>query len=166
MNEYRDRILGLLGPDDPFEVLSETPRLAAELLDRIGESGFSRPFAPGKWTAREIFAHLADAEQALGFRVRQIVTGGPGHVIQALDQDLWARPYSRLDPAAAVRVLEALRPWNLAYYRTLGPADLARTALHPERGEETAEIAIRMLAGHDRNHLAQLEKIAAAGSAQ
>ena len=43
----------------------------------------------------------------------------------------------------------------------LPPSDLARIAMHPERGEESVETLIRMHAGHDRNHLAQLERIAA-----
>jgi hypothetical protein len=33
--------------------------------------------------------------------------------------------------------------------------------MHPERGEESVDTTIRMCAGHDRNHLAQLEAIAA-----
>jgi len=33
--------------------------------------------------------------------------------------------------------------------------------MHPERGEESVETTIRMHAGHDRNHLAQLELILA-----
>jgi hypothetical protein len=160
MSVYRERLLGLLGKDDPFAVLEETPIRAAVLLERIGENGLSRPFGPGKWTAREVLGHLADVEQAIGFRVRQIVTAPPGHVIQPLDQDLWARPYGKLDPRAALRALEGMRAWNLTYFRTLGPEELARSGMHPERGVESAEMQIRMQAGHDRNHLAQLEKIA------
>jgi hypothetical protein len=89
------------------------------------------------------------------------VISEPNHVIQPIDQDAWARPYTRLDARAAVRALTALRPWNLTLYRALSPADLARVAMHPERGEETVETMIRMQAGHDRNHLAQLEQILA-----
>jgi hypothetical protein len=33
--------------------------------------------------------------------------------------------------------------------------------MHPERGMESVEIIVKMLAGHDLNHLAQLEQIAA-----
>jgi hypothetical protein len=34
--------------------------------------------------------------------------------------------------------------------------------MHPERGMETIGILVKMLAGHDLNHIAQLEQIAAA----
>ncbi len=160
MNEYRERLLSLLGGDDPFEVLAGTPARVVELLKRIGEDGLPRRFGDGKWSAREVFAHLADVEQATGFRVRQIVWSPPGHRIQPLDQDLWATPYPRLPADAAVRAFVALRPWNLAYYRSLSTADRARIGYHPERGDESADVIIRMQAGHDRNHLAQLETIA------
>ena len=159
-NAYRERLLSLLGSDEPFAVLAETPRRLRGLLERIGPAGFDRAFGPGKWTARHVFGHLADVEQGTGFRIRQTVTEADGRKVQAFDQDLWSKPYAKLDPEGAVRSFEGLRPWNLQYYRSLGAAELAMIALHPERGEESVETMIRMLAGHDRNHLAQLEAIA------
>jgi hypothetical protein len=164
MNAYRDRLLGLLGPDDPFDVLQKTPARVRKLLERLGPAGLDRPFGPGKWNGRQVLGHLADVEQALGYRIRQVVTEADGRRVQGLDQDRWALPYSRLDAGAAVRAFEALRAWNLGYYGSFGPADLARVGLHAERGEESVEMMIRMLAGHDRNHLAQLERIAAGES--
>ncbi len=165
MSEYRERLLGLLGKDDPYEVLAATPARLRELLTKIGFEGLARPFGPGKWTGRHVFAHLADVEQGVGYRIRQVVTDADGRRVQAFDQDLWARPYGKLDAPAAVRSFDGLRAWNLEYYRALGPEDLAKVGLHPERGQESVETMIRMLAGHDRNHLAQLEKVAAPGGA-
>jgi len=162
MNAYRERLLGLLGRDDPFEVLSQTPGRMRDLLTKLAPDGLARPFGPGKWTGRHVFAHLADVEQGVGFRIRQIVTEADGQRVQAFDQDLWARPYAELDARAAVRAFEGLRPWNLEYYRSLGSDDLGRLGHHPERGDESVETVIRMLAGHDRNHLAQLERLASA----
>lgn len=159
MNAYRDRILGLLGTDSPYEVLEATPGQVAAFVERLGDEGLGRRFGPGKWTGREVVAHLADVEIGLGFRVRQMISE-LGHVIQPFDQDAWARPYAALDGRVAVRALAALRAWNLSYYRALSPSDLARVAMHPERGDESVETLIRMHAGHDRNHLAQLERIA------
>jgi hypothetical protein len=160
MNEYRERLLGLLGEDSPFEVLEATPGLVASLVERMGAKGLDTRFGPGKWTGRQVVGHLADVEIGTGFRVRQMVSE-PGHVIQPYDQDAWARLNPRRDAPIAVRSLTALRAWNVALYRSLSPDDLARVAMHPERGEESVETTIRMHAGHDRNHLAQLELILA-----
>jgi len=160
MNEYRERLLSLLGEDSPFEVLEETPKQLASLVEKLGDQGLDTNFAPGKWTGREVLGHLADVEIGTGFRIRQMVTL-ENHVIQPFDQDAWAQPYSCLDGRVAVQAFTALRAWNLSYYRALPPAALARVAFHPERGDESVDMLIRMQAGHDRNHLAQLNLILA-----
>jgi hypothetical protein len=160
MNPYRERMLGLLGDRPAVASLEATPAKVEALATRIGRSGMSRAYAPGKWTARQILAHLADAEIATGFRLRQALAED-GHVVQPFDQDLWARRYEALDGEAAARAFCALRAWNVALLRTLTPQDLARPLMHPERGMESVEILVKMLAGHDLNHLAQLDEIAA-----
>jgi DinB family protein len=160
MNEYRERILGLLGDRPAVETLLSTPARIEALVARLGASGLSRAWAPGKWTAREILAHLADAEMAVGFRLRQALAE-PDHVVQPFDQDRWAVRYQALDGLAAARAFCALRAWNLELVRTLTEQDLARPVMHPERGMESVGIMVRMLGGHDLNHLAQLEQIAA-----
>ena len=164
MNAYRNRLLGLVAGEDVFAVMEETPRRVRELFARIGDGGLSRPFGPGKWTAREVFCHIADVEVGTGFRIRQVASAQGSHTVQPFDQDLWARPYRGLPANAAVNAFVALRPFNLAWYRTLRPDDLARVAFHPERGDESIDTLLRMQAGHDRNHLAQLESIAASAT--
>jgi hypothetical protein len=155
---YTSRILGLLG-DKPFlGVLESTPARLQQHFDRLGPQGLKKSYGPGKWTAAQIFCHLADAELAIGFRSRQAVVE-PNHRIQAFDQDQWASNYARQDAATAVKACSAARAWNLSFWRTLTAEDLARVAFHPERGEESVETILKLLAGHDLNHLAQLEQI-------
>ncbi|HEX7252458.1 MAG TPA: DinB family protein [Thermoanaerobaculia bacterium] len=159
LHPYTARLLGLLGTKEPFAVLEETPRRVAELRKRIGRDGLERPWGPGKWSARSVFSHLADAEIGIGFRIRQVLSE-EDHRIQAFDQDLWARGYETRDADLAIASQAALRAWNLNLFRSLGPNDLARVAHHPERGDESVDRMIRMLAGHDLNHLGQLEAAA------
>ncbi|HYY69624.1 MAG TPA: DinB family protein [Terriglobales bacterium] len=157
-NPYTARILGLLA-DRPFlDVLQSTPAKLQQQFERLGPQGLKKSYAPGKWTASQIFCHLADVELAVGFRSRQAAVE-PNHRIQPFDQDLWARNYVHQDPAAAVKACIALRAWNLSFWRTLSADDLAKVAFHPERGDESVERILQLLAGHDLNHLAQLEKI-------
>jgi DinB family protein len=159
MNPYTARLLGLLGAKEPFAVLEETPRRLADLRKRIGRDRIERPWSPGKWSARTIFSHLADAEIATGFRVRQALAEDE-HRIQPFDQDLWARRYGTADADLAIASHAALRAWNLNLFRSLGPNELVRVTHHPERGDESVDRMIRMLAGHDLNHLGQLEAVA------
>ena|SRR5688572_29723659 len=155
---YRERLLGLLGERNPLEALEANAQRVEAVARKLGEAGLSRSYGPGKWTGRQILAHLADAEMATGFRVRQVLSED-NHRIQGWDEASWARQYGNVDPETALGSYRALRRWNLALFRGLSEADLDREAVHPERGPETLASIIRLLAGHDLNHLAQLERL-------
>ncbi len=158
MNPYVTRMLELLGDEDPILVLEATPVQLEALFLNLGDD-LGRPYAPGKWNARQVLAHLADNELAAGFRLRQVVAGV--EAAQPYDQDVWATRYTRTEPALALETFRALRAWNLALYAGFGFEDWLREVDHPERGPLSVDIMVRTLAGHDLNHLAQLQRIAA-----
>ncbi len=160
MDVYLQRILEQLGEHDPIEVLQATPQRLAALLEGMAPSDLERSYAPGKWTARHVYAHLADVELGMGFRIRQVIAH-PGIELQAFDQDVWAQRYARADAALAVEAFRGLRAWNLALLATLSLDDWLAEGRHPQRGAESVDLMVRFLAGHDINHLAQLESIVA-----
>ncbi|HEY2014523.1 MAG TPA: DinB family protein [Bryobacteraceae bacterium] len=162
MNPYAS----FLGNRDPREVIGETPGRLSELARQLGPEGMERSLAPGKWPARSIVCHLADCEVAFAFRLRQALAEAH-HVCQPFDQDAWAQPYGALDGQTALATFSALRRWNQALLATVTPEQLAKKFTHPERGEMTFQTVVETMAGHDLNHLRQLETIAAqAGSLQ
>ncbi len=154
----------LLGDRDPLAVLAETQEKVPAIAQKLGPEGLKRTYGPGKWTAAQVLTHLADAEIAFGFRVRQIVAE-PEIPIQPFDETKWAAHYDRADGAQAAQTFKALRGFNLALFRQLTKQELERTSKHPDRGPEKAITVIRILAGHTLNHLAQLEKIVAGSAA-
>ena len=119
-----------------------------------------RSLAPGKWTVAEILCHLADTEIAFSFRWRQALAE-ENHVVQPFDQDHWARHYATMPGEQALQAFVALRRWNSILLDRLSPGDWERRVTHPERGELTFRTLVETMAGHDLNHLKQLEKIAA-----
>jgi len=54
-----------------------------------------------------------------------------------------------------------LRETNLTLYKMLSPEQWKHYGLHAERGEESIERMVQMLAGHDINHLEQVERLLA-----
>ena len=142
------------------EVIAETPGKLRSLHDKLGPAGVERSYAPGKWTARVIFCHLADCEIAFAFRLRQALAE-PHHVIQPFDQEAWARSYKEpLSARDAMDVFAVVRRWNLALLDTVSREAFSKTVRHPERGDMTFQTIVETMAGHDLNHRRQLETIA------
>jgi len=54
------------------------------------------------------------------------------------------------------------REANLALLKSLAPEQWKHHGMHAERGVETIEHIVRMMAGHDLNHAKQVEQIVAA----
>ena len=52
-----------------------------------------------------------------------------------------------------------LREVNLALLKSLKAEQWKHHGTHAERGEETVEHIVRMFAGHDVNHIGQIERI-------
>lgn len=147
-----------LGGRDPLEVLQSTPRIISDLAQKIGEGGLEKSYAPGKWNGRFILSHLADCEVAFGFRWRQVAYS-PGLTVQPFDQDAWAKNYDKLNANWALGAFMNARLWNLEFLKTLPQEVFAHSATHPERGEMTLQNMLEVTAGHDGNHIAQLEML-------
>src|SRR5690606_25896826 len=152
MTDPVTRYLELLGELDAIEVLQATPVRILELFESWTYDDVETPYAPGKWSRREVLAHLADVELVMGFRFRQLAAV-PGVELQPFDQDLWAGRYRSLEPSLAVEAFRAMRAWNLALFASFSLEDWLAEAFHPERGFESNDLMVRMLAGHDLNHL-------------
>jgi hypothetical protein len=160
-DEYRDRILGYLGTRDPMRVLMATPRKLARLISSGSKRELARRPAVGKWSAQEIVAHLADAELAFGWRIRN-VTVTPGVDLPWWDEHLWseALDYSRTPAHASLAAFEAGRVANVGLLRRV-PADVLARAhgMHAKRGRQTLQDFVVMEAAHDLNHLRQIEAV-------
>jgi hypothetical protein len=149
-----------LGERDPSEVIAGTSKKLRQYADVFGSRRLGQAPAPGKWSAREIICHLADCEIVFAYRLRQTVAEAH-HVIQPFDQDKWAESYAGYDGVAALAVFSALRNWNILFIKSVSPETMAKHVMHPERGEMTFKVLVETMAGHDINHLGQLERIAA-----
>lgn len=148
-----------LGDQNPRQVIGATPSRLQQLFDIMGPERASQPWAPGKWSPRQIFCHLADCEIAFAFRLRQAWAENH-HIIQPFDQDGWAKQYHAYDAASALAVFSALRRWNLAFLASLPPEANTKKVTHPERGEMDFRVLVETMAGHDLNHLKQVEAAA------
>jgi uncharacterized damage-inducible protein DinB len=142
-----------LGDRDPLTVIAATPAKLAEIAVQP-----HHPPAPGKWDVRQVLCHLADCEAVFAYRLRQAVAEDH-HTIQPFDQDKWAAAYSAYDTAAALDLFNAARKWNVKFISAQPPEVMDRPVTHPERGTMTFRTVVETMAGHDLNHLGQIERL-------
>lgn len=147
-----------LGRTRPVAALRAAPRRLAATLRRIPPRLVTRRPAPGEWAINEVMCHLADAEVALGFRVRKIASE-PGSAIPAWDQERWADGghYRRTSATEALRTFTGVRRANLAYVRRLTAPQRGQHGKHPEYGRITIAQLLDHWAEHDLNHLQQMQ---------
>ena|SRR5947207_2198408 len=141
------------------EILAATPATLAGLVESIGPAKSTAPPAPGKWSPAEIISHLADCEVVFAFRLRQTLAED-GPTIQPFDQEKWAAQYGGISATQALNVFTAVRGWNLQLLKAVTPQAAARKVTHPERGAMTFQTIVETIAGHDLNHIGQLQRIA------
>jgi hypothetical protein len=160
--QYIERILGNLGGHDARKIQKTTAKQLKRLLTGVSTAQLRKRPAPDKWSVTEILAHLTDVEIVLGWRVRSIL-GAPGTPIQAFDQDAWvvAGHYAKRNAHKSLEQFRTLREVNLALYDSLEPEQWKCYGMHAERGKETVEHIVRLMAGHDLNHARQIEQILA-----
>jgi hypothetical protein len=165
--EYTQRLLGYLNGKPGLPAQQATPAKLVLLTKRADRKKLAKRPAPGKWSVAEILAHMADSELAVAWRLRMILTSD-GVPIQAYDQDAWASTfnYGRRDPKDSLERFRILRASNVALLKSVSKNLLGNYGMHAERGKETVSHLINMVAGHDLNHLRQIESILKAPQAK
>ena len=158
--QYTQRILAHVQGQDPIRVQSTTTKKLARLIKGIPTAKLRKRPAPDKWSVAEILAHLADVEIVIGWRMRSIL-GAPGTPVQAYDQNAWvtAGHYDKREPRKSIELCRVVREANLALLKSLSPDQWKHYGQHAERGQESIEHIVRMVAGHDVNHIQQIERI-------
>jgi hypothetical protein len=160
VNQYVGRISGYVGEQDPVAVIEATPRRLSDLVGGLSDARLDFQSSPRTWSIRQQVAHLADAEMIMTARMRWAVAQ-PGQRIVGFDQDQWAMTgkYALMPVVVSLTTFAAVRAWTLAFLRQLSPDERAGWILHEERGKETLPHLVRMMAGHDLNHLRQMMEL-------
>jgi hypothetical protein len=159
-NEYTKRILSNVIGKDSIKILSETPSALKKLVKGLSKEQLQKNPAKNKWSIAEIIGHLNDTELILGFRIRLSISES-GSPLQPIEQDNWVKnhKYNFRDVNATLDAFTALRKYHVALFSSLSKNELNRFGIHQERGKETVEFMIRLVSGHDLNHLVQIEAL-------
>ena len=156
---YQDHLLSLLGADDPADAQAEAAARWRSLVTEAADRRDVRP-EPSEWSVVECLGHVVDAEVVSAARYRWVLAHDEPPLI-GYDQDLWVDALHadrQDDPDELLAVFEPLRAADLALWTRSSEEDRARVGVHAERGRESFDLLFRMIAGHDRFHLAQARR--------
>jgi hypothetical protein len=152
---------------DPLTVAAATPAKIVSLIRGLTPRQLAKRPAPGKWSIQEIIGHLTDTEMVMACRARWMAFENHPTLVP-FDQEKWAagRVPEKEPVAETFERFRLLRRSQVRLFRRASPRSFRRTGFHPERGVVTLRVQLETLAGHDLNHLAQIQRLAAQHTAK
>ena len=151
--EYYHRYIDQVPAGDIRDVLERQLGDASSMLEAISEEQSLHRYAPGKWSIREVVAHINDTERLFTFRAFWFARA-LGEPLPSFDQDIAAshagadeRPWrSHLDEFHAVRAA------TIALFRNL-PAEAWTRRGVASGNPFTVRALAYIAAGHLAHHL-------------
>lgn len=136
------------------------PELLAVVLTGAHGEEIDYVAAPGRWSLRQIVAHVADSEMVGTFRFRAVIAED-NPTLMAFDQDRWTArlDYARRKPAQSLETFRRVRLENHELLKELPEDAFARTGNHTERGVITLRELLNGYAQHAESHARQMQTI-------
>lgn len=146
-----------VGDRNPVELLTTTLEEYRDAAALLADASWNQPWAPGKWTMRQVMVHVAQWETIFGHRIT-CALGTPGFRIQPADQDAILKHTAAVDGATAFAAFDGARRMNIGVIGTLSADDRSTEVIHPEYGALTVNDLIVQMAGHGIHHLKQIRE--------
>ena len=150
--------IDLVPEDDVLSAIETQSSETQKVLASLDEEKAAHRYAEGKWSVKEIFGHLTDAERVFGYRALCIARGDetslPGFDEQAYvataNFDAW-----KLGELAEMYAL--VRRANIVMFRNLPPDAWQRRGV-ANNTPVTVNALAHMIVGHERHHLKVLRE--------
>lgn len=109
---------------------------------------------PGKWSTRQVVAHIADFEPIYADRMKRVIAQDRPHLAGG-DPDLFAAglAYGRRNIEVELQLIEAVRRHVTVILRTLPPETFERSGIHSEDGPVSLETLLRNITNHIPHHV-------------
>jgi hypothetical protein len=150
-SQYIDRL-----PDDGrlLEHLGQNLRAARELILTLPDESLLVPYAPGKWTIKEVLVHIVDDERIYAYRTLRFARGDQTE-LPGFEQDDYVVSSGANDRPVQDIMTEygAVRAATIALFRGLPEEALLRAGV--ANGHRATVRALGYhIAGHELHHLA------------
>jgi uncharacterized damage-inducible protein DinB len=124
------------------------------ILAGVTDDALERRSIPGKWSAREVLAHLARYQDVFLSRLRRLRTESNPILprYRAEDDPEWPLWINR-ETTEIFEVLQAQREVLMHEVASMADADLTRTGIHPRFGQMTVVQWLEFFLLHEAHHL-------------
>jgi hypothetical protein len=147
---------GALSTEDVAQLLESTCALIEAEMKALRDDGSRFHFRQGEWCVNECVGHMIEADKrGFGGRIRDILAGKP---LLTWDQVQVERDRKDCDRVSQSVWMEFMGPRHdyVVMVRSLSPADLEKSGMHPKVGELRVRDLLHEWVYHDRNHTRQL----------
>lgn len=163
---YYGRYIDQVPEGDLLQTLRDQLDQTLSLVRGVDEARGGHRYAPGKWSIRDVLAHVIDAERIFAYRALRIARGDRTP-LASFDENAYAQAANADARTLAdlAQELEHVRRGNLLFLASLSDEALARRGTASD-----AEVSVRALAwiiaGHERHHATLLRERYLPGLAQ
>jgi hypothetical protein len=150
--------INLCPEEDVLSAIEQQSSETQKLLACVDEARGAYRYAEGKWSVKEVFGHMTDAERIMGYRA-VCIARGETQSLPGFDEQEYARnagfdAWRIGDLAEAYAVT---RRSNIVTLRNLQPEAWDRRGLANNNAITVRALAYVLL-GHERHHLAVLRE--------
>ncbi len=149
---YYAKYVSKVGEGPLLDALAANGARTAEIIRNLDPARADFAYAPGKWSVRQVLAHMADVERVFAYRALHAARGGEG-ALPGMDEQRWAeaRDVTGVTLADLAAELAALRQGTLLLLRPLRPQDWSRS-VQASGAQVTVRALAFMIAGHELHH--------------
>jgi hypothetical protein len=139
--------------------IEDLPGLLRFAVRDLDNEQLDTSYRSGGWTVRQVVHHLADSHMNAYVRFKLALTEETP-LIKPYDEVKWAElPDYKLPIDISLSLLEALHIRWVKLLRSLSPADIEKTFMHPDSGEVSVGKNIGIYSWHGRHHLAHITSL-------
>jgi len=150
---FYETYVSLVPEEAILPVLTEQLQLLRRVADSVPSERETFRYAPGKWSIRELFGHLTDAERVFGYRAF-CFSRGEDQSLPGFNENVYVAQadFDRRTLESLAGDLTELRKVNVSLLRQLDAGGWGRVGIangHPV----TVRALAYVMAGHARHHL-------------
>ena len=149
---YYQRYVDLINREDVLSIFKETTEEIISFFNKVSEEQAEYRYAVGKWSMKEVFAHIIDSERIFGYRVLAISRGEKNPLPGFAENDYVVNgKYQNRSLQSMLAEYTHLSAANLELFNSLDDEMLSQRGIASGK-EVTARAIIFVTVGHEKHH--------------